>query len=98
MIIDPTNPIVTESSCDYWQDELINTRILLSEINKAIQALTIGNHSRYELDSGQTRQTVSRLDLDKLTTQRNDLLSQIDDLEKKCGINGRGTIIARPYW
>ena len=96
MIIDPTNPIVDESSSDYWKDELINTRILLSEINKAIQALTLGTHQSYELDSGQTRQRVTRIDLEKLQTMREDLLSQIHDLEIKCGVNGHGATIVRP--
>lgn len=98
MVIDPTNPIVDESSSQYWKDELINTRILLSEINKAIKALSTGTHASYEIDSGQSRQRVTRLDLEKLREQREDLLSQIHDLEIKCGVNGHGTIISQPGW
>jgi len=98
MIIDPTNPIVDETSYQYWKDELINTRILLNNVDLAINALTVGNHASYQLDSGQTSQRVTRLDLDSLYKIREDLLSQIHDLEIKCGVNGHGVVIARPGW
>lgn len=97
-IIDPDNEIISESSSDYWNNELINTRILLNEINKAILSLSLGTHQSYELDTGQSRQRVTRIDLDRLKSSREDLLSQIHDLEIKLNINGHGSIIARPCW
>lgn len=98
IINDPDN-ISSQTSCEYWQDELINTRILLNAINKAIQALTIGNHQRYELDTGQSRQTVTRIDLNNLQLQRKELIGQIADLElHQCNTDGSNVKQVRCYW
>ena len=99
-LIDPTNPINSENSCQYWQDELKNARVLLNEINKAIQALTIGNHQSYELDTGQSKQRVTRLDINNLNMQRQVLIGQIADLElHPCNNQSAKNIHqAVPFW
>lgn len=96
--INPGSAAGNQSSKAYWLDELKNTKELLFEYNKAILALTTGGHQSYELDTGQTRQRVTRMDLSNLNEIRETLLSQIHDLEIKCGVNGHGTVISRPGW
>jgi hypothetical protein len=94
--INPGSEAGNQSSLAYWCDELKNTKELLYEYNKAILALTTGGHQSYELDTGQTRQRVTRMDLSNLNEIRESLLSQIHDLEIKCGVNGHGVSIVRP--
>ncbi len=80
-IIDPENEIVNESSCEYWQNELVNKRIMLNELNKAILAVTISGIASYTLDTGQSSQTVRRQDLPNLFKAREDLEENIRKLE-----------------
>lgn len=97
--IDPTSPANSQTSCEYWQDELKNARILLYEINKAIQALTTGGHQSYQLDTGQSSQRVTRMDLSALMEQRKALIGQIADLElHPCNSDGSNVKNVRPYW
>ena len=84
-LIDDSSPANDQTSREYWEDELKNSRILLYEINKAIQVLSSGNHQSYTLDTGQSRQTVTRLDLNSLFLQRDNLINQISNLENKLG-------------
>ena len=49
-IIDSSQPV--ESTQDFWTNELQNTKILLFQVNLAIQALSIGGHKSYSIDSG----------------------------------------------
>jgi len=85
-IIDLTSTAYNENSYDFWNNELENCKIILFEIEKAILAITIGNHKSYTLDTGQGSQTVSRLDLPALQEQKTNLLCVINDLELKLGI------------
>lgn len=98
-IIDPTSPVVNQTSCQYWQDELINSRILLNKIDLAIQTISSGNHQSYKLDTGQSVQTVTRIDLNALSAQRNNLINQIAALElHPCNSNGSNVKQVRPGW
>lgn len=85
----------TENRTDtsFWEDELENSKTLLEQIDRAIYVLTTslatGNGVvEYTLDTGQNRQTVKRQDLPALNQQRNNLLSLIDNLERKLGKHG----------
>lgn len=96
MIIDPTNPIVNEDSSTFWNDELINLKILLNKVDAGILYLAGSNHKSYQLDTGQTSQRKENLDTEQLNKLRTTLLSQIQDLELKLGIGKAGTIIVQP--
>jgi len=85
-IIDPDNEIVNESSCEYWQNELVNTKILLNEIDKAILAITKTNIESYTIDTGQSRQTVTRVNIPALIQQKSSLQNTINSLELKLGV------------
>ena len=62
----------------------------------AIDALVSGRVQEYRLDTGQTVQNVTRLDLDKLQIEVDRILNRIATLEARC--NGGGVVIARPCW
>lgn len=95
-IIDPSSDIVNEDSCTFWNDELINLKILLNKIDAGILYLAGSNHQEYSLDTGQSNQRVKRLSLDELNTMRTALLSDIQDLELKLGQGKSGVIIVQP--
>jgi len=98
-VIDDTSPAADQTSCQYWQDELINSRILLYELNKAIQEVISSGHSSYQLDTGQSSQRVTRLDLTTLYAQRKALIGQIADLEiHPCNTDGQNVKQVRPAW
>lgn len=50
-------------------------------IDAAIDAMISGGHQSYELDTGQGKQRVSRLDLDKLRKQRDYWIALANDTE-----------------
>ncbi len=97
-IIDTTSPVLKESSSQFWQDELHNAKVLLHEVDKALHTLIVGGHQSYELDTGQSRQRVTRQDLGKLETWRSSLLADIKRLEAMCGEGEPAVKIVRPGW
>jgi len=97
-LLDETHSSNTQTSLEYWQDELKNSRILLFEIDKAIKAISISNHQSYTLDTGQTSQTVTRVNLPSLISQRDKLIDRISQLEKYLGEGKPSVIQTRPGW
>lgn len=85
-VIDNTSPAYNQNSRQYWEDELQNLRILLYNYNLAINALLTGSHQSYELDTGQNKQRVTRINLKELSETRDIILSQIAALELHLGI------------
>ena len=77
--------MVTEDPCDFWKNELINKKILLFEVEKAILFLAGNKTQKYRLDTGQTNQQVERLNLAELNTLQSELMYQIRMLEIKTG-------------
>lgn len=89
MIIDTNSPVVTESSDKFWSDELTNARIMLVEVEKAINSFNSnGSIQSYTIDTGQDKQTVTRAELRNLYEWRNRLLSDIQTLEARLRIGG----------
>ena len=89
MIIDVNSPVVSESSDTFWQDELTNARILLVQIETAINKFNSdGNIQSYTIDTGQDKQTVTRADINTLYTRRDKLLGEIQTLEARLRIGG----------
>lgn len=95
-IIKIDNPAANENSCEYWQNELTNSKILLYEINKAILAITQTNIQRYTLDTGQSSHTVQRVDLPALIQQRGELKKIIREIELYLGIGKSNVKQVRP--
>jgi hypothetical protein len=84
-IIESDHPALSGNSLEYWRDELKNSRILLFELDMAINALTKNEIKSYTIDTGQDHFTVQRNDLPQLYMQRKALISQIQELEIKTG-------------
>lgn len=97
-VIDPTSPVLVGTDKQYWLDQLSNAKILLYRVQIGIQTLIDSGHKSYKLDTGQNDQEVERLPMSSLQKMQEDLISQIHDLEIKCGVNGHGAVIARPAW
>jgi hypothetical protein len=79
------HPVLSDNSQDFWRDELKNTKILLFELDKAINTLNKNEIKSYTIDTGQDHYTVQRNDLPQLYMQRQALLKQISELEIKAG-------------
>jgi hypothetical protein len=95
-IIEIDNPAATEGSCEYWKNELANSKILLYKINKAIFAIAQTNIQRYTLDTGQSSHTVVRADLPALIEQRDALKKSIREIELFLGIGKSSVKQVRP--
>lgn len=80
----------------FWQARLekCKTQIVLYE--DAIDALVVQGVSSYILDTGQTRQHVTKQDLASLQRVLDGLLNRCATLEAR--ISGAGTAIMRPGW
>jgi hypothetical protein len=97
-IIDSNNSANITNSTQYYSDELQNSRILLYETNKAILALTTGGHQNYQIDTGQSSQRVTRLDLSMLRDQSTNLLYRIRELEIYLGVGKPAVRHVTPGW
>lgn len=94
MLIRPDAP--QQTSCDFWRDELQNLRVLLYEYDRAIADLAAGRITEYHLNTGQSSQTVKRTDISALQNARDNLIIQIDAIEKR--VNGGTVKILNPGW
>lgn len=76
----------------FWCEQLEKAKTQLSALDAAIAALEGGAFS-YTLDTGQSRQTVTKQQVGSLYSQQRSLMARIDTLEARCG--GQGAV-ARP--
>jgi hypothetical protein len=98
MLLDDPDGIGNLSSDEYWKKQLANDRILLVQIDKAINTLnaslvTNNGIAEYTIDTGQDKQIVKRSDLGTLYTWRKNLISEIAQLERSLGGSGGCRII-----
>jgi hypothetical protein len=70
-------------------------KVELTAVNAAITALLAGAQS-YTLDTGQTRETVTRTSLGQLRAHRKDLLAEVQELQDQ--LTGTASYVARPGW
>lgn len=78
----------------FWQDQITAVKALITAYNAAILAVTVGGVQSYTLDTGQSRQTVTKYDIDKMNETLNSLLNRLATLEARLG--GCGVAIVRP--
>lgn len=78
------------------QDQLTAFEAQISAINADIIALLTDKVQSYTLDTGQTRQTVTKFDLAELTATRDSLLNQYSVICARLGIDG--TVHAGGAW
>lgn len=77
--------------CDGMNREFIKARItateaLIEQFENALEALTVQRVQSYTIDTGQTRQNVTRLDLASLQAQLEGLYNRLATLEAR--LNG----------
>lgn len=84
--------------CDertFWQGRLDKKKTQLAAYDDAITALASGAQS-YSLDTGQTRQVVTKANLTELRNMASTLEAEIATLMQRLG--GCGTFQVRPAW
>lgn len=98
--LDDPDGVGDQASCEAETDLLFNLRVLRNALIKAISALMSGSHQSYELDTGMSRQRVTRLDLPSLNSQLDDYNERISTLELRLGLScgGSGTVVVVPSW
>jgi hypothetical protein len=79
-LIEARHPALSGDNRQFWQDQLDNSRILLHELDVAILKLERQEIESYTIDTGQSNQTVHRVNLPELMKQRASLLKQIQDI------------------
>lgn len=80
---------------DFIRDRIIATKAMIVVYEDAAAALASGVQS-YTLDTGQSRQTVTKLDMRGLQLTIDQLYNRCATLEAR--LNGSGTVTARPAW
>ncbi len=80
----------------FVQARIDATKLLIVAYEDAALAVGSGGVESYTLDTGQSRQTVTKLDLDKLNTTIDSLYNRCATLEAR--LTGSGSLTVRPAW
>tara|TARA_R110002153_G_C13332612_1_gene498623 strand:- start:40096 stop:40350 length:255 start_codon:yes stop_codon:yes gene_type:complete len=80
----------------FIQARITSTKALIIAYETATLALVGGGIQSYTIDTGQNRNTVTKLDLDTIQKTIDSLYNQCATLEAR--LNGSGTSIARGAW
>lgn len=80
----------------FIQDRIDATKALIVAYEDAVSSLVSGEISEYTLDTGQSRQTVKKHDIDKLNLAIDGLYNRCATLESR--LNGGGVVHMRPAW
>ena len=81
---------------DFLAQQLPVLEAQITAYQNAITALATGGIQSYTLNTGQTVQAVTRLDLDKLQATLDALLNRYTMLSARC--NGGAVTVATPAW
>ena len=80
----------------FIQDRITATKAQIIAYEDAVLALGTAGIESYTLDTGQSRQTVTKLDLTKLQATIDGLYNRCATLEAR--LTGNGTSIGVPSW
>lgn len=80
----------------WWVERLDAARARVIVYEEAILQLSTGAVQSYTLNTGQTTQTVTKFDLDRLQATLTGLLNQVATLEAR--VHGCGVVTAGPAW
>jgi len=80
----------------FIRDRITATKAQIVAYEDAIAALTTGGMVSYSIDTGQTKNSVTKLDLDKLNAALDGLYNRCATLEAR--LTGGGTIVSRAGW
>lgn len=84
--------------CDltsYWRDRIAIVKALILKYDAALDALSTGGMFQYSLDTGQTRQTVTRHNISSLKATRDSLLNELSTLNAR--VCGAGTHVVPSF-
>lgn len=77
---------ITTDNCEFNDDEIHNTKVLINEINARILSCIQSGRDSYTLNTGQTNQAVKNISLKDLIDQKNTLIDYLANLELVCGV------------
>lgn len=80
----------------FIQDRITATKALIVAYETASLGLASGSIQSYTLDTGQSRQTVTKMNVIELTRAIDSLYNLCATLEAR--LNGSGTVHVRPLW
>ena len=80
----------------FIQERITATKALIVKYETAVDAIVTGGVESYTLDTGQSRQTVTKLDIDRLNKALDTLYNRCATLEAR--LTGSGSTTARPGW
>ena len=81
---------------EFLKEEIARTKALITAYGEAITALTVSGKQQYTLDTGQSRISVTKLDLSALASQRSSLINECSTLQAR--LDGSGTTHGVPAW
>ena len=84
-------------STAFLKERITQTKLIIVAYEDAILALTgAGAIESYTLDTGQSRQTVTRSNLKELSTTLDSLYNRLSVMQTR--LTGSGVLIGRPAW
>lgn len=81
---------------DYLKEKINNLMTMIDAYDSAIIALVGGGVQSYMLDTGQTRQSVTKMDIASLQRNRSSLYNELVTLNARA--NGGNVGVVRPAW
>lgn len=78
----------------FLQERITKTEALIVAYEDALLALGTGGVQSYRLDTGQSNQLVTKMDVKDLQTTLDSLYNTLATLEARC--TGNGVVIGRP--
>ena len=80
----------------FIRERITATKALIVAYEDALLAITTGGVESYTLDTGQSRQTVTKLSIDWLNKSLDSLYNRCATLEAR--LTGSGSTTMRPTW
>lgn len=80
----------------FLQERIAATKALIIVYEDAVTALVTNGVQRYELDTGQSIQRVTKINVPELNAQLDGLYNRLATQEARC--TGSGVVTVRPTW
>lgn len=87
----------TETYAEHLENEYQNLKNLVFQYDEAIAAILTGGHQSYQLDTGQSMQRVTRVNIKEIQEMRDVAAGKLADLAVRLR-KTKGQIQALPAW
>ena len=87
----------TETYAEHLENEYQNLKNLVFQYDEAIAAILTGGHQSYQLDTGQSMQRVTRVNIKEIQEMRDIAAGKLADLAVRLR-KTKGQIQALPAW